>query len=55
MGKSVRDVFISFAIAIFIYTFLCLVGSAIKLEGRCGKTYPIDYIIYSDLFCEIKK
>ena len=22
--------------------------------SNCGKTYPIDYIIYTNLFCEIK-
>lgn len=43
---------------IFWFGF-CILGSFFKVlptdgENSCGKTYPIDYIIYTNLFCEVK-
>ena len=34
---------------------LSSIGSAFKEISNCGKTYPIDYILYNNLFCEIKE
>ena len=46
---------------VMIYMCLCLLGSFFKALPStkdiptCDKTYPIDYVIYTNLFCEIKK
>jgi len=40
---------------IFIYFCICVIGSEIKaLSDSCDKTFPMDYIVYTNLFCEIK-
>lgn len=32
-----------------------IIGSAFKIgKNNCGKSYPIDYVIYTNAFCEIK-
>ena len=43
----------------FVWVFVCVLGSWVKQmddahnEDNCGKSYPIGYIIYTDLFCEV--
>lgn len=46
---------------VVIWTCLSLMGSFQKSfpditdrTNNCGKTYPIDYVIYTNLFCEVK-
>ena len=40
---------------LFAWALLSFLRSSIKtIELSCGKTYPIDYIFYSSLFCEIE-
>jgi hypothetical protein len=43
---------------IFIVTFWLLIstiGSAVKGDGyKCYRTYPVDYIFFNELFCEIE-
>ena len=37
------------------YFAVSLIASETKvMNGHCGKTYPIDYVVYTDWFCEIK-
>lgn len=47
---------VAVAICLAAFWFLAsLVASSIKTsESNCGKSYPIDNIFYSDLFCEEK-
>lgn len=63
MNRKQFSVFLQ--ILAILWLFLSFVGSFIKplerldkgtreYSGNCGKTYPIDYIIYTNLFCEIK-
>jgi hypothetical protein len=38
-----------------IWGILSATSSMFKAEfDNCGKTYPIDYVLYTNLFCEIK-
>jgi len=47
---------IPFIMGIGFYFAASLIASEAKvLNGHCGKTYPIDYVIYTDWFCEIKE
>ena len=45
-------------VAVIVFVLWCgtsVLTSAIKSEnGNCGKTYPIDYVIYANLFCEVQ-
>ncbi len=41
---------------IVIYLILTIFNSFVKIDlNNCNKTYPIDYIVYSKLFCEVKQ
>lgn len=50
-----------FMIAVFFWAVISMFASAMKttddLHGvdNCGKTYPINYFVYTNLFCEIKE
>lgn len=50
---------LGFAITgIALWAALGVASSALKAAGsnnNCGKNYPIDYVIYTNLFCEIKQ
>lgn len=42
---------------VLVVFWLCFswMGSMSKnAGGACGRSYPIDYVIYTNLFCEIK-
>lgn len=45
---------------LLVWVIASLLGSAFKSSGgirgydNCGKAYPIDYVIATNLFCEIK-
>jgi hypothetical protein len=50
------------AVVIFVWAILSVLGSVIKSDvggansganTNCGKNYPIDYVIATNLFCEI--
>ena len=42
-------------VAIFMWALFSLMASDTKAEqGNCHKTYPIDYVLYTNLFCEVK-
>ena len=38
----------------FYFAASLIASEAKVLNNHCGKTYPIDYVIYTDWFCEIK-
>lgn len=41
--------------AITIWLVLSLFGSFVKTgNNNCGKSYYVDYIIYTKLFCEVR-
>lgn len=43
---------------VICWLVLSSMGSAFKASpgsDTCDKTYPIDYILYTNLFCEIKE
>lgn len=47
-------------LSILPFIFMMWIGasfifSVVKTMGACGKDYPIDYIVYTNLFCEIKE
>jgi hypothetical protein len=40
-----------------IWAVMSFLGSMVKasnLIDGCGKTYPVDYVIFTNLFCEIE-
>ena len=40
---------------LLVWVCISVIGSMWKnADKACAKTYPIDYIIYTKLFCEIK-
>jgi len=42
-------------LAIFAWVAISFMASMIKSgTNSCSNTYPIDYIVYTNLFCEIK-
>mgnify|MGYP000070505643 CR=1 FL=1 len=53
-----KDYMVAFVFAVAVWITLSVVGSIIK-QGEaikaCGKIYPIDYVIYTNLFCAIKE
>ena len=38
-----------------VWVYLSILLSATWGNDTCGRDYPIKYILYSDLFCEIKE
>ena len=54
MKKSAQVAAIGFG----LWALASLMGSLVKtgpMSNSCGKSYPIDYVIYTNLFCEIEK
>jgi hypothetical protein len=50
------EVYLNSIVCMFvIWLMLSIVSSALKMDlDNCGKTYPIDYLVYTNAFCEIK-
>lgn len=50
-----RVVVSTFIILLMIWAVFSMLASAILAEnGNCHKTYPISYIFYTRLFCEVE-
>jgi hypothetical protein len=50
------EILLKTIVCIFVsWLMLSILSSAAKMDlDNCGKTYPIDYIFYTNAFCEIK-
>lgn len=44
-----------FIIAVIIFWLLFSFGGSLVHSENCDKVFPIDYIFYNKLFCEVKK
>lgn len=59
--SKIRKLKFELAMLVFCWCVASVACSAVKSYtpyngvSNCGKDYPIDYIIYTGLFCEIKK
>jgi hypothetical protein len=43
-------------IVLAVWLMLSITGSAVKSASNlCGNTYPIDYVLYNNWFCEIEE
>jgi hypothetical protein len=43
-------------VALFLWVYLSVIASHIKSDSlNCDVSYPIDYILFTGLFCEIKE
>ena len=43
-------------VLVFVWVVMSFFGSGIKeANNNCGNTYPIDYVLMNNLFCEIDK
>ena len=41
---------------VIVWTLIGILFSGLRTEkDNCDKTYPVDYIIYTQWFCEIKE
>jgi hypothetical protein len=50
-----EDRLFSAILGFLVWLLVSAGASAIKLDnGSCGKKYPVDYVLYTNLFCEIK-
>lgn len=54
--KRFMDEYWFIILSVFAYWVLFSFASSSfkETKGNCGKAYPIDYVLYSNLFCEIK-
>ena len=55
--KLLRQVYNALFFAVLIWGAASFLGSMTKsssLMNSCGRNFPVDYIIYTNLFCEIK-
>ena len=43
------------ALIVIFWMTMSFFGSIIKSGSHCGKSFYMDYIIFNDLFCEIKQ
>lgn len=42
-------------IIFIVWVGFSFLGSEVKaLSGNCGKVYPVDYILFTNLFCEVE-
>ena len=49
------DLTVLVPLLIICWVTLSVLGSSAKMDrGNCGKTFPIGYVLYLDLFCEVK-
>ena len=57
MQKFIKDHVVTIGMILSLWALFSIAASIIKVGERtntCGKTYPIDYVLYTNLFCEIK-
>lgn len=48
-----KDVLFTVSCIFFIWALISLIGSDVKhRRDNCGKVYPIDSVIHTNLFCE---
>jgi len=55
--KGILTITKTLAIIFYAWAFCSLIGSMIKASPSadgCGKNFPIDYVIATNLFCEIE-
>ena len=54
LGKFIKE---NILLGLTLWLSLSLLGSLVKAlpSSDCDREYPIDYILYTKLFCEIKR
>ena len=53
--KYIKENTVGIITVLLFWALISVVGSMWKnADKACAKTYPVDYIIYTNLFCEIK-
>lgn len=53
---NIEDAIAAIFAIFFFWAFLSLFGSLAKSDQNlCGKTYYADYVLFNDLFCEVKE
>lgn len=56
-SNILMEVLKKIGIAVLVWSMVSFMSSIVKatlVYDNCGKTYPIDYVLYTNLFCEIK-
>lgn len=58
LNNNTKQLLREVSLWVFFWACASLLTSIIKIApdfDNCGKTYPIDYVLYTNLFCEIKE
>jgi hypothetical protein len=51
---DVKDIPLVVAACLTLFCFFMFLGSVVRSPSSCSKTYAIDYVLYTKLFCEVK-